>query len=227
MRWVASGDLYTLDFMKLPTGVEDRGPLGVTYLKSYYSAVLDPESRKTSSWYSGAYFDRWSGDCPDDSPNQFTAEDVVALSFLSVPVKAEAALTILRWRAVEFSELLAEIGPDRDLAEEPAWLIGPEWPAWKLEKALRSITGIGPVSASKLIARKRPRLYPIYDRVINKVVGSGNRILEPLHARLSTDPACRSRLRELRDAAGLPGTISEIRIFDVLAWMEGKAQRLS
>lgn len=210
--------------MRVPECIKTRGDLGVSYLKSYYSARLDPESRKTSPWYSGAYFDRWPEDPVDESPNTFTAEDLVALSYLSVSVEAEAALTILRWRAREFSDLLADIGPDRDLADEPAHLIQKDWPAWTLETALRSLEGIGPVKATKLIARKRPRLYPIYDRVINKVVRSNNRVLEPLHRQLSTDRQLRVRLRELRDAAGLPATISEVRVFDVLAWMEGKAE---
>lgn len=209
--------------MRVPDCIAMRNDLGVAYLKRYYSVRLVPDAVRSSPWYSGAYFDRWPDDPEDRSPNTFTAEDLLALSYLSVPPKAEVALTVLRWRATELSDLLEKVGPDRDLADEPAGVIDNEWPAWKLETTLRSIHGIGPVTASKLIARKRPRLYPIYDNVINKVVQTNNRILQPLHQKLTMDPQLPKKLQQMREAAGLPDTISLLRVFDVLAWMEGKA----
>ncbi|MGV9871042.1 DUF6308 family protein [Rhodococcus koreensis] len=57
--------------------------------------------------------------------------------------------------------LLAAIGPDRDWSTNPDPL-APGWPAWELETALWALPGIGRTKATKLIARKRPRLFPIF-----------------------------------------------------------------
>ncbi|MDV7357675.1 DUF6308 family protein [Rhodococcus oxybenzonivorans] len=45
------------------------------------------------------------------------------------------------------------------------WNDGPDslvraWPAWDLETALWALPGIGQTKATKLMAQKRPRLYP-------------------------------------------------------------------
>ncbi|UNN04495.1 DUF6308 family protein (plasmid) [Rhodococcus opacus] len=57
--------------------------------------------------------------------------------------------------------LLTAVGPDRVLVDEPVPLT-PGWPAWDLETALRGLRDVGWTKATKLIARKRPRLYPIF-----------------------------------------------------------------
>lgn len=49
---------------------------------------------------------------------------------------------------------------------------------WQLEQALRTVPSVGRTTASKLIARKRPRLYPIYDAVVGNVLGTERAYLE-------------------------------------------------
>ncbi len=74
----------------------------------------------------------------------------------------------------------------------------------------------------KLLARKRPRLRPIYDSVIAKATGSTDNLWEPLRLALrANDDALHHRLLRLRTAAGLPEQISALRVFDVIAWREG------
>jgi len=70
--------------------------------------------------------------------------------------------------AEALSALLTAVGPDRGLVDEPDPL-APGWPAWNLETALWALPGIGWTKATKLIARKPPRLYPIF--------GFGGRVL--------------------------------------------------
>ena len=74
------------------------------------------------------------------------------------------------------------------------------------------------------MARKRPRMIPIYDSVINTHLLRGSRTLwEPLRRALRTDNARLHRhLLDLRARAGLGEYISAIRVLDVLAWMDGK-----
>ena len=80
---------------------------------------------------------------------------------------------------------------------------------------------VGPTTASKLYARKRPKLRPIYDAVVARVIGTHN-IWEPLRAHLQAHPELHDHLFDLRGRAGLPDAVSALRVFDVVTWMEGK-----
>jgi hypothetical protein len=64
---------------------------------------------------------------------------------------------------------------------------------------------IGTSSATKLLARKRPRLCPISDSVVIKAVGVPGRTLDVLRC-LMQDPAARAQIEALRPAvaAGPP-----------------------
>lgn len=171
--------------------------------------------------YTGAVFDSWDSTGTRESDSDvFTADDLVAIGFLSVDAGPAAARSLLLERRDEFSTYLAEVEPDRDLADEPGPL-DPTWPAWVLDTQLRTVATI----ASKLIVRKRPRLYPIWDTVVVNVLGTrGSAHLVPIHQALKGNPPLRQRLRAARDAAGLPNHISELRILDTLAWMQGSSR---
>lgn len=187
----------------------------VAALRRYYGT--DGQSSK----FTGGLFDTWdSNGTRSVDRDRFTADDLVAVSFLSVHMAASAAILLLDTRASEFSNLLTALGDDRDLAEESEpW--ADDWPGWVLHGELLQLPDVGPTTASKLVARKRPRLRPIFDSVVAEVIGSQN-VWEPLRALLSTDPELQRRLLQLRDDAGLSDQISALRVFDVVAWMEGK-----
>lgn len=175
----------------------------------------------------GAAFDTWDspGTRAEDS-DRFTADDLVAVTFLSVVVPASAARRLLVDERDRFSELLVALGPDRDLAsiEEP---LPDDWVGWDLMSALRRLPDVGTTTASKLLARKRPRLRPIWDSVVVAVTGTRARQWEPLRAALRADDAAlQRRLLRLRDRAGLDERISALRVFDVIAWREGKDRGL-
>lgn len=171
--------------------------------------------------FTGARFDTWdsTGNRSSDH-DRFTADDLVAVTMLSVDVTAGAAIELLDTKAAVFSQLLEDLGPDRDLAlEKEAW--SDDWEGWLLWRALIALPGVGPTTASKLLARKRPRLRPIYDSVVVKVTGS-DQLWEPMRSLLSEDLSLHERLTTIRDDVGLPEEVSALRVFDVLAWMEGK-----
>ena len=77
--------------------------------------------------------------------------------------------------------------------------------------------------ASKLLARKRPRLIPIYNRVVKTVTGGDRNYWVPLCQALQEDgKALHHRLLWLRSEADLP---HEVRLFGystVIAWMKGR-----
>ncbi|MBM2615623.1 hypothetical protein JIG36_08600 [Actinoplanes sp. LDG1-06] len=166
----------------------------------------------------GAEFDIWA---PDSDPDRFTADDLIAIKFLSVEAPKDAVRALLRDRADEFAKLLTELGPDRDLADEPP--LDDNWVGWTLMNRLRSIDKVGTTTASKLLARKRPRLRPIWDSVVAEVTDSGRQLWEPLRAELAKDDkALHHRLVRLHREAKLPDEVSPLRVFDVIAWREGK-----
>jgi hypothetical protein len=171
----------------------------------------------------GAFFDFWdsTGTRVKDL-DRFTADDLVAITFLSVNVPASAARMILIDGADQLSELLRGLGPDRDLVDEDEPLTD-DWIGWELMRALRAPHKMGTTKASKLLARKRPALRPIWDSVIAKTTGTEDNLWDPLRLALrADDQALHRRLLRLRAAAGLPEEISALRIFDVIAWREGK-----
>lgn len=203
--------------MRLPSALQnDNLDNAVKALTRYYGSPY------LENGYTGASFDSWdsTGTRAKDA-NVFTADDLVAIGFLSVDAGPRAARDLLRDRRAHFQTRLEAVGPDRDLGDvtEP---INKEWPAWQLETELCELYGIALTKASKLIARKRPRLYPIWDNVVVDVMETRGSHLVPIRDELRNNSALRGRLREARERADLPDQISEIRVLDVIAWMEGK-----
>jgi Family of unknown function (DUF6308) len=62
------------------------------------------------AYYSGAHFERigGGGDRPEVA-DQFTAEDLLAVTMLSVRIEGYHPLEILRYRARELNDLLAQV----------------------------------------------------------------------------------------------------------------------
>ncbi|MGP4004181.1 DUF6308 family protein [Streptomyces sp. 8N706] len=192
-------------------------------LRSYWGTHWDG-----SPVYTGSRFERLAGG-GDRSPteNHFTADDVVAVAALGVSIPAPAALRLLEPdRPDHFSGLLAQLPVDVDLADADDDLIGEKGWGWRLWELLRGLNGIGPVSAGKLLARKRPHLFPVYDSVIKRVF---DRPEEDLL--FWVDVQCELRkdnrrlvnhLEDVRDAAGIGDDISVLRVLDTMAWRHGK-----
>ncbi|MFJ1709305.1 DUF6308 family protein [Kitasatospora sp. NPDC088346] len=82
----------------------------------------------------------------------------------------------------------------------------------------------GGVTAGKLLARKRPRLLPVYDRVVRCAVGRPASFWLSLRDALAADGrALHRHLLDLRTAAALPGTVSALRVCDIVVWMGHRA----
>lgn len=187
----------------------------------YYAARFDDFSDRTDDppYFSGAFFDDCSPDTTND--NVFTVSDVLALSMLSIRLDRFRTAEVLYYQREQLSELLGEIGPDRELAKEPGPLPD-DWPARRLEQALREIPYVGKVTATKLIARKRPKLFPIFDSVVKASLAPETIFLDTVHAEMSTNKGLGDKLSDIRSAVGLPSSISDLRILDVVAWMNVK-----
>ena len=197
---------------RLPTALQDgNDDKAVADLQRYFG-------RNDGGRFTGSFFDAWAQ--PQD-PYRFTADDLVAVSFLTVFVPPLAARQVLEEQADHFSELLHEVGPDRDLVDEDG-PIDPSWPAWRLEAELIKLSHVGRTIASKLCARKRPRLLPIYDQHIGDVTNAHKKQWVPLRDALRADGgALHGRLLRLHRLADLPPEVTPLRVHDVIAWMQG------
>ncbi|WP_425307359.1 DUF6308 family protein [Ammonicoccus fulvus] len=188
----------------------------VGLLRTYYGPRSD--GRKL---FAGRHFDTW---LPGD-PDEFTAEDVLALRFLSVNVPLRAMRELLE-PDNRFNEQLADIDSAKDFWEaEP----DEESPQWKLYELLRREDGIGPAITSKLLARKRPHLVPIRDSVVARELGLGNDFWKPLFE-ISKDNGLKERLESIKARAhsadvALPDDLALLRVFDVVVWMSGRTAK--
>ncbi|WP_329144609.1 DUF6308 family protein [Streptomyces sp. NBC_01456] len=85
---------------------------------------------------------------------------------------------------------------------------------------------VATVGAGKLLARKRPRLLPVYDAVVKKVFErpvSDLTFWSDMRTELRSDEgALVSHLEQIRDLAGIGRDIGVLRVLDVAAWMHGK-----
>lgn len=193
----------------------------VALLRGYF----DVDAFHAGGGFTGALFDTWDPTRTRGAfPNTFTPDDLQAVAFRSADIGLRAAVELLDRQRARFETLLQAVGPDRDLADE-AKHITDDWPATVLNRALRELPGIGATRASKLIARKRPRLVPIYESVVDEHVlaGSGG-LWEPMRLALRQDDGALHRhLLELRAAGGLNEAVSVLRVFDVIAWREGRS----
>lgn len=184
----------------------------------------------------GASFDHWvgGGDRPEVR-NRFTADDLVAVSFLSVEIPAVAAISLLRDDAESVEELLSAIPADLKMADldEAGYEehLGMESPAQKLWELVtrkdEEKWGIGSTKASKLLARKRPHLIPIVDNLVFDIVPPSS-YWRGWHEALTDGSGLTERLEAVVADAGIADRgykPSVLRIMDIVLWREADQQK--
>lgn len=178
--------------------------------------------------YSGARFDTFGGGGDAaDTCDRFTSDDLVALSFLAVSVPGHAASAVLERKRHMLNGLLAEIPADVDLWAADESVIADDSPAAKLFHELDSLDGVGWVTAHKLLARKRPRLLPVYDSVVEAALQPNQRAYwRPLRTDLQQDGVVK-QLGKIRSAANVDESISLLRILDIVIWMRERGVQQS
>ncbi|MEU7474242.1 DUF6308 family protein [Streptomyces sp. NPDC044984] len=129
------------------------------------------------------------GDRPEVA-DRITAEDLVAVQTLSVIVPAPVALDILEGRlGTRLSGLPHAIPRDIDMADADAVVVADGSPADQAWRLLCEQHGVNWVIAGKVLARKRPRLLPVYDRIVRCAIGRPPSFWLALHAALREDDA--------------------------------------
>lgn len=219
--------------MELPVILSDP-TAAATLLRNYYTEPL-----RNGQVRSGARFDTWAGGGAAPAvANQITADDILAASFLSVEYSPKAVIGILETRKTEISALLQRIPVGLELADVThdsyKSVLGEESPAWELWDLLRGKNdggwGIGATKASKLLARKRPHLIPIWDSVVKAQTGLRDSSTQwsDLHELLTRDKAgFAAELDEIHRQAQLPHPVSRLRTLDVVLWMDGAGRGIA
>ena len=192
----------------------------VVHLERYYSEDDDGQPS-----YTGSRFELVAALNPD--PDTLGPADFVAVSMLSVKVRAQAALRLMGRDAAEISGLLAKIPADVDIVDADPALLRGDSPAGQLWALLRQgRDGLGPTTTSKLLAAKRPRLLAIWDSLVEEATG-----LDTIgywekfrYVLTDEDRGVWNWLGDLRTKVpAVPATVSELRMLDVLLWMSVKA----
>lgn len=188
------------------------------------------EASGVSPTFSGAWFERLGGGGDANGiADVFTATDIVAVEMLSVSVPSRAGISLLETDSEGFNELLLRIGvwdgtPDGVALHTHAGrgALASGGAAWQLWKRLRELHGVGPVTAGKLMARKRPHLVPIFDRVVKAaLIPDAGGFWEGMVG-VFEDEEVVGRLGEIRDRAEIGWTVSLPRILDVAIWMRNQ-----
>lgn len=201
-------------------------PINVGLLRRYVHNARAADVLQTyfsSGAFTGGWFERFAGggDRPEVA-DRFTSDDIVAVAMLAVRIPGRSALALIEDAAAESGRLLGTIPTDVALHEAgAAELIAPSSAAAQLWQVLVGIPGVSWVTASKLLARKRPALLPVYDRVVRAALGrtASEDLWEPLHATLATNPDLIVDLHDARSRAGIGDDITPLRVLDVIIWM--------
>lgn len=151
------------------TGEEQIGDFAIDlgdWCQEHADRIRDDFDRYFTT-LNGRHFERFSamGD-----PNRFAATDILAVEALSVGVPPNSAAKLLDTEADDFNSLLRAIPADKDLWETDPSELGEGSLALTLYRRLRGLHRVGPVTATKLLASKRPRLLPVIDSVVTEVV---------------------------------------------------------
>jgi Family of unknown function (DUF6308) len=145
--------------------------------------------------------------------NRLTTDDLLAASLLDVKWPPLAVRKLLGELRGPISRHLAGISRETDLWEASDQELRAADDLWS---TLVGLAGVKKTKASKLMARKRPRLVPISDEVVVQAIGARGQTWPVLRHCLQ-DESFRGTVLALRG----PGTgeASVLRLLDVALWM--------
>jgi hypothetical protein len=152
-------------------------------------------------------------------PNKVTAGDLLAVSLLDIAWRPEAVRQLLGCHSERVSILLGAISSDVDLWDATAADLAAVDRLWDV---LVDMPGVGTATAAKLLARKRPRLCPVTDKVVIRAAGSPGQTWEALRL-LLRDPGARAAVEALRPPEAADASL--LRILDVAIWVTVSTSR--
>jgi hypothetical protein len=198
----------------------DNTPIDPGNLNRFYDefAVEQLKAYFESGQFAGAHFESFGNSA--ETANRFTSDDIVAVSFVSSRIPGLAALQILETDNEELNELLSKIPGDVDLWDAPKSVMAADSPAAQLWDRLAAMPGMTRFAAGKLLARKRPRLFPVYDKVFYRALNRPPDA-EWWHALRDVfvkNPSLLNLIEGAQHQAGIKD-ISPLRLLQVSVWM--------
>ncbi len=212
-----SEDRYAQDLLSVLDQIGDDA--AAASLLNEYLAEFDGGHFETYGW---------------NNPERITADDLVAVTMLSIGIMRNTRAGITPSHAVALEresqaigELLEQIPSElklEDLIDTAyASVLGPDSAAWQLWDALLRID-IPRVARHKLLARKRPALLPVRDSVVERQLNLGDASWRPWWTIMRND-SVRERLDRIRSTAGSDADhLSLLRVADILLWRDGRSR---
>lgn len=158
---------------------------------------------------------------PDNDRNLLTTTDLLAVTLLDVALPPPSVRRLLESEADKFNNLLTAVPDEVDLWDaSDEDLANAEILYW----ALRRLPKVGRTRASKLMARKRPRLIPVVDSVIIEALALGDDCWTELRVCLN-DPAICKSIEDIRPESAPTEVISTLRLLDAAVWMRCSQSR--
>ena len=187
-----------------------RESLAVAGLGRAVAAYFDPAGS-----FAGMTFTT-VGSNPRD---EVTPDDLLAVALLDIAWRPEAVRALLGTWAEKVSQMLTAIGSDIDLWDASDADLAAVDPLWD---ALLEMPGVGTATAAKLLARKRPRLCPITDKVVILAAGVPGQTWQALRCLLQ-DPQARGEVEALRPPSAADASL--LWILDVAIWIRHSHSR--
>jgi hypothetical protein len=193
-------------------------PNSVPDLQKYFATGPHEQRHR----FTGGWFERLGAENPYADRNRISTDDLVAVQLLGVHIPSPVALDLLHGATGEnLQERLSRIPSechlgDQDAAEHVADCSAAD-SAWRLLTGLEDVNW---VIAGKLLARKRPRLIPIYDSVVRCAYRRPTHFWQWLHRHLlAHEHTLLDRLIQLAAEAQLRSEVTPLRVLDVIVWM--------
>jgi len=212
--------------------IATEGPLGLDGAAAWITAAPD-EIEDHLLTYTSTYTGRWfEWFAYRSRPDCFTAEDVLAVTALSVKIPIGSAQRLVEDENGELSRLLAQA---QALATAPGAAAGLQELDLDGELArtlsdlyalVKEMSGVGKVSKSKLLAAKFPSHVPIRDARVEQLLGleSSYEWWAPMQ-RLLTSDGVLTVLESVELSVDRP-EVSVLRRLDIVLWREAERRGL-
>lgn len=199
-------------------------------IDKYLSDEAVVHLKKYFTQNSGRHFETLNdGTTVEDADHRILAIDIAAVSTLTVTFDHGSVVELLVTKKPLIDAALSEVPSGLALWEIPAdEFVNRDAPAWRADAAIRAVSGLGPTKVSKLLARKRPQLFPIFDSVVGSALGfpkdDDTGWWEYCWSLFNDDDSqpLLDRLHALKAGADLPAEVSLLRVFDVAIWTQAR-----
>lgn len=182
--------------------------------------VEDPADKLVAQFFdtTGRFAATTFDTLPDNPPDRFTTSDLLAVTLLDVALPPPSVRQLLDTESAKFRELLAAVPNDVDLWAATDYDLDH---ARTLYRSLLQLHKVGGTRASKLMARKRPRLIPVIDRVIRDALALSDNSWAELRSCLGQSEV-RMSIEAIRPDNA---PVSTLRLLDAAVWMRCSQSR--